>query len=142
MADKKVVTFGEIMMRLSPPGFQRLTQARSFDVIYGGGEANVAASLANFGEAVDFISRIPNNPIGEACIQFLRQNGIGTAKILRGGERLRRLVTEVPIDCRLFDLGGGFRDALPPGDVRIEDVTCRPMRACGWHRRWTTNSPR
>lgn len=88
MTEKKVATFGEIMMRLSPPGYQRFTQARSFDVVYGGGEANVAASLANFGEPVDFISRVPNNPIGDACIQFLRQNGIGTSKIVRGGERL------------------------------------------------------
>jgi 2-dehydro-3-deoxygluconokinase len=88
LANKKIVTFGEIMMRLSPPGFQRFTQARAFDVIYGGGEANVAASLANFGEAVDFVSRIPKNEIGEACIQYLRQFGVGTEKIVRGGERL------------------------------------------------------
>jgi 2-dehydro-3-deoxygluconokinase len=88
MAGKKVVTFGEIMMRLSPPGFQRFTQARSFDVIYGGGEANVAASLANFGIPVDYITRLPANDLGEACIQFLRQYGIGMEKIARGGDRL------------------------------------------------------
>jgi 2-dehydro-3-deoxygluconokinase len=88
MVNNRVVTFGEIMMRLSPPGFQRFTQARSFEVIYGGGEANVAASLANFGEPVDFITRLPNNQFGEACIQYLRQYGVGTGKIVRGGERL------------------------------------------------------
>jgi 2-dehydro-3-deoxygluconokinase len=88
MTGKKVVTFGEIMMRLSPPGFQRFTQARTFDVIYGGGEANVAASLANFGQAVDFVTRIPENEIGDACIQYLRQLNIGTEKIVRGGQRL------------------------------------------------------
>lgn len=85
---KKVVTFGEIMLRLSPPGYQRFTQARSFDVIYGGGEANVAVSLANYGVPVDYVTRLPQNDIGEACIQFLRQYGVGVSKIVRGGERL------------------------------------------------------
>jgi len=86
--EKKVVTFGEIMMRLSPPGFSRFTQARSFDVIYGGGEANVAASLANYGIPVDYVTRLPENDIGAACVQFLRQYGIGTTKIVWGGDRL------------------------------------------------------
>jgi 2-dehydro-3-deoxygluconokinase len=84
----KIVTFGEIMLRLSPPGFQRFSQARSFDVIYGGGEANVAVSLANYGLPVDFVTRIPKNDIGEACLTFLRQYGVGVDKIVRGGERL------------------------------------------------------
>ena len=85
---KKVVTFGEIMLRLSPPGFLRFTQARSFDVVYGGGEANVAASLAQFGVAVDYVTCLPKNDIGEACLQYLRQYGIGTSKIVQGGDRL------------------------------------------------------
>lgn len=85
---KKVVTFGEIMMRLSPPGHLRFGQARSFDVLYGGGEANVAVSLANFGVAVDYVTRLPENELGEACIQFLQQFGVGVDKIVRGGERL------------------------------------------------------
>ncbi len=85
---KKTVTFGEIMLRLSPPGYLRFGQARSFDVIYGGGESNVAVSLANFGLPVDFVTRLPDNDLGEACIQFLRQYGVGTHKIVRGGERL------------------------------------------------------
>lgn len=85
---KKVVTFGEIMLRLSPPGYQRFTQARSFDVVYGGGEANVAVSLANYGMAVDYVTRLPKNDLGAACIQFLCQSGVGVDKIVRGGERL------------------------------------------------------
>jgi 2-dehydro-3-deoxygluconokinase len=85
---KKVVTFGEIMMRLSPPGFLRFGQARSFDVIYGGGEANVAVSLANYGVPVDYVTRLPNNDLGDACIQFLRQYDVGVDKIVRGGDRL------------------------------------------------------
>ena len=84
----KIVTFGEIMLRLAPPGFQRITQARSFDILFGGGEANAAASLANFGEATEFISRLPANDLGDLCLAFLRSYGIGTAHILRGGERL------------------------------------------------------
>jgi 2-dehydro-3-deoxygluconokinase len=76
------------MMRLSPPGFLRFGQARSFDVTYGGGEANVAVSLANFGVPVDYVTRLPKNDLGEACIQFLRQYGVGVDKIVRGLDRL------------------------------------------------------
>lgn len=85
---KKVVTFGEIMLRLAPPGFLRFGQARSFDVLYGGGEANVAVSLANYGVPVNYVTRLPNNDLGEACIQFVQQYGVGTDSIVRGGERL------------------------------------------------------
>ena len=85
---KKVVTFGEIMMRLSPPGFLRFGQARSFDMIYAGGEANVAASLAKYGMAVDYVTRLPDNDFGDDCISFLREAGIGTSKIIKGGDRL------------------------------------------------------
>jgi len=84
----RVVTFGEIMMRLAPPGFQRFGQARSLDVVYGGGEANVAVSLASFGMPVDYVTRLPANELGDACAMFLRQYGVGTSKIVRGGERL------------------------------------------------------
>ena len=72
---KKVVTFGEIMLRLSPPGFLRLGQTRSFDVTYGGGEANVAASLASYGLPADFVTRLPKNDMGDACIRSLRDHG-------------------------------------------------------------------
>ena len=85
---KKVVAFGEIMMRLSPPGFLRFQQARSFDVIYGGGEANVAVSLAEFGIPVDYVTRLPKNELGEACVRFMRQYGVGVNNIVYGGERL------------------------------------------------------
>jgi 2-dehydro-3-deoxygluconokinase len=83
-----IVTFGEIMLRLSPPGYQRFVQARAFDAIYGGGEANVAATLAVFGLPVDYVTRLPEGNLGDACINFLRQYGIGTAHIARGGDRL------------------------------------------------------
>lgn len=84
----RVVTFGEIMLRLSPPGKLRFSQARSFDVIYGGGESNVAASLAHFGVDTQYVTRLPENDIGDACENYLRQFGVGTAHIARGGERL------------------------------------------------------
>jgi len=84
----RVVTFGEIMLRLTPPGWQRFSQARSFDVVYGGGEANVAVALAGLGVPVDYVTRLPKNDIGDACLQFIRQYGVGTSKIVRGGERL------------------------------------------------------
>lgn len=85
---RKVVTFGEIMLRLSPPNFKRFSQARSFDIIFGGSEANVAVSLANFKIPVDYITKLPNNEIGDACIQFLQQFGVNTNNIVRGGDRI------------------------------------------------------
>jgi len=85
---KKIVTFGEIMLRLATPGFKRFTQARSFDAIYGGGEANVAVSLANYGESVEFVTRLPKNDLGEACLMSLRGYRVGTEHIARGGERI------------------------------------------------------
>ena len=95
----KTVAFGEIMMRLSPPGFQRFGQARTFDVIYGGGESNVAVSLANFGLPAAFITRLPANDLGDACIAYLRQYGVGVDNIVRGGERLGIDFLEVGLDA-------------------------------------------
>ena len=69
----KIITFGEIMLRLAPPLNQRFVQARSFDAIFGGGESNVAVSLANYGLNACFVTKLPNNEIGNASINFLRQ---------------------------------------------------------------------
>lgn len=85
---KKVVTFGEIMLRLAPPGFLRFSQTNSFDVIYGGGESNVAVSLANYGVPVDFVTRLPNNDIGQCALMEMRKRGVNTQNIVFGGERL------------------------------------------------------
>ena len=84
----KVVTFGEIMLRLSPPGYLRFSQTNSFDIVYGGGESNVAVSLANYGIPVEFVSRIPKSEIGECALMELRKRGVGTSHIVLGGERL------------------------------------------------------
>jgi 2-dehydro-3-deoxygluconokinase len=76
------------MLRLNPPGFLRFGQARSFDASFGGGEANVSVSLANFGIATDFVTRLPKNDLGDACIASLRSYGVGTSKIIREGNRI------------------------------------------------------
>lgn len=85
---KKVVTFGEIMLRLSPPGFLRFSQTDSFDVVYGGGESNVAVSLANYGVPVEFVTRLPKNDIGECALMEMRKRNVGTSNIIYGGDRL------------------------------------------------------
>lgn len=84
----KVITFGEIMLRLAPEGYARFAQAERFNATYGGGEANVAVSLSNFGFDTEFVSKIPENEIGQAAINSLRKFGVGTKFITRGGERL------------------------------------------------------
>jgi 2-dehydro-3-deoxygluconokinase len=85
---KKVVTLGEIMLRLSTPGFERFVQSDSFDVTYGGGEANVAAAICNYGLKGTFVSKVPDNAIGQAAINHLRRYGVDTQFIVRGGKRL------------------------------------------------------
>jgi 2-dehydro-3-deoxygluconokinase len=84
----KVVTFGEIMLRLSPPGFLRFSQTNSFDVNYGGGESNVAVSLANYGIPVEFVTRLPESELGQCAIMEMRKRGVGTSHISFGGDRL------------------------------------------------------
>jgi 2-dehydro-3-deoxygluconokinase len=84
----KVVTFGEIMLRLAPEGYYRFLQASSFGATFGGGEANVAISLANFGVDTAFVTKLPKHEIGQAAVNALRQFGVDTSKIARGGERI------------------------------------------------------
>jgi 2-dehydro-3-deoxygluconokinase len=85
---KKVVTLGEIMLRLSTPDYKRFVQSDSFDVTYGGGEANVAAAICNYGENGTFVTKVPDNPIGQSAINHLRRYGVDTQYIARGGDRL------------------------------------------------------
>src|SRR4029079_2161023 len=85
---KKVVTLGEIMLRLSTLDFKRFVQADTFDVTYGGGEANVAAALCNYGLKGTFVTKVPNNAIGQSAINHLRRYGVDTQYIARGGDRL------------------------------------------------------
>lgn len=85
---KKVVTFGELMLRLAPNGYLRFVQADSFEATYGGGEANVAVSLSNFGIAAKFITKLPAHEIGQAAVNSLRKYGVDTSGIARGGARV------------------------------------------------------
>ncbi|MDD4226960.1 MAG: sugar kinase [Mariniphaga sp.] len=85
---RKVVTFGEIMLRLATPGNLRFSQTHELTATFGGGEANVAVSLAHYGIPVDFITRLPDNDIGRACMMDLRGHGVGTGQLIWGGDRL------------------------------------------------------
>lgn len=85
---KKVITFGEIMLRLAPEGYYRFVQAESYGATYGGGEANVAVSLANYGLNAGFVTKLPAHEIGQAGINSLRRFGVDTSHIVRGGDRV------------------------------------------------------
>ena len=85
---KKVVTFGEIMLRLAPEGYYRFVQAESYGATFGGGEANVAVSLANYGFDAAFVTKLPKHEIGQAAVNSLRRYGVDTSSICRGGDRV------------------------------------------------------
>src|SRR5262245_54529655 len=84
----RVITFGEVMLRLATPGHLRINQTSVLEMTFGGGEANVAVALAQLGNEASFVTRLPGNDIAEACIQELRGLGVETGSILRGGERM------------------------------------------------------
>ena len=86
--NNRIVTMGEIMLRLKSPGVERFFQTPYLEATFGGGEANVAVSLARFGSNVAFFTILPNNPIADACIQLLRSYGVDTSLIQRAGERI------------------------------------------------------
>lgn len=88
MKTEKIVTFGELMLRLEPEGYNRFVQAEKLGATFGGGEANVAVSLANFGCDASFVSKLPTHEIGQAAVNSLRKFGVDTTKIVRGGERV------------------------------------------------------
>ncbi len=85
---KKVITFGEIMLRLQTPGYKRFIQSQELDMTFGGGEANVAVSLANYGIDAKFVTKLPENPIADTCIAELKKVGVDTSLITRGGDRV------------------------------------------------------
>jgi 2-dehydro-3-deoxygluconokinase len=122
----KVVTFGEIMLRLSTPGYERFVQSTKFDINYGGGEANVAVSLANYGIPVDFVSRIPKNDIGTACAMSLKKFGVGTEKMVWGGERLGIYFLETGAVARaskvIYDRAYSSISTIEPGMVNWDQV--------------------
>ena len=116
----EVITFGEIMLRLAPEGYKRFVQADRFDVIYGGAEANVAASLANFNVPVSFVTKLPAHEMGDAAINELRKFGVDTKSIARGGERLGIYYAEKGASQRgslvIYDRTGSSFQTASPGD--------------------------
>jgi len=137
---KKVVTMGEIMMRLSPPNYLRFVQADSFDVVYGGGEANVAVSLANFGLDVYYVTKLPKHQIGQAALNSLRRYGVRTDYIARGGDRLGIYFAETGASVRasqvIYDRANS---AIAEADVSDFDFDAVFSGAQWFH--WTGITP-
>jgi 2-dehydro-3-deoxygluconokinase len=117
----KVVTFGEIMLRLSPPGFERFFQSPVLSATFGGGEANVAASLARFGLDSFYVTRLPKHDIGEAAVRALRAEGVKTDFVVRGGERVGVYFAEAGASQRasnvIYDRAHSAASELEPGAI-------------------------
>jgi 2-dehydro-3-deoxygluconokinase len=116
----KIVTFGEIMLRLAPEGYYRFVQAASLGATYGGGEANVAISLANFGLDALFVTKLPKHEIGQAAVNKLREFGVDTSRIVRGGDRIGIYFLEKGASQRpskvIYDRAGSAIAAASAGD--------------------------
>ena len=122
----KVVTFGEIMLRLQPYDYLRFVQCDSFEATFGGGEANVAVSLANYGIDVDFVTKLPKHVIGQMAVNSLRRYGVGTGKIVRGGDRVgiyfnEKGASQRPSVCVYDRAHSAIADAQP-GDFDWEKI--------------------
>ena len=117
----KVVAFGEIMLRLSPPGFERLFQSPSLVATFGGGEANVAVSLAHFGLDSWYVTRLPHNPLGDAALRTLRAEGVHTEAIARGGDRVGIYFAESGASQRasvvVYDRARSAVSEMTPGTI-------------------------
>jgi 2-dehydro-3-deoxygluconokinase len=136
----KVLTFGEIMLRLSTERYERFIQASSFNATFGGGEANVAVSLANFGLNVDFVTRLPGNDIGQACLMDLRRYNVGTSRIITGGERLGIYFIETGAVARgskvIYDRSHSSMSEIKPGMLNWDEI----MEGARWFH-WTGITP-
>lgn len=137
---KKIVTFGEVMMRLTTARNQRFTQADQLDIIYGGGEANVAVSLSHFGLEAAHVTRFPDNDLGKAAIQFFKQNGVSTDYIVRGGDRLGLYFLETGSSLRpskiIYDRAHSAFADITPDMIDWEEV----FKGANWFH-WTGISP-
>ncbi|GHT05753.1 2-dehydro-3-deoxygluconokinase [Bacteroidia bacterium] len=123
---KKVVTFGEIMLRLATPDYQRFIQSTNLNATFGGGEANVAVSLSNYGIPTDFVTRLPENDIANWCISDLRKYNVGTSNILRGGDRVGIYFLETGAIARaskvVYDRANSALADIQPGMVDWKEV--------------------
>lgn len=126
MSTPKIITFGELMLRLATPGFQRFVQSSTLEATYGGGEANVAVSLANFGLDARFVTVLPKHEIGEAAVNALRRYGVGTQHIVRGGDRIGIYFLESGASQRpskvIYDRAGASIAGVKPGMIPWKDV--------------------
>ncbi|HHW45342.1 MAG TPA: sugar kinase [Clostridiales bacterium] len=122
----RVVTFGEIMLRLAPEGYLRFIQADKFCATFGGGEANVAVSLANFGFDAAFVTKLPDNPIGQAAVNSLRRFGVDTKNIVRGGKRVGIYFLEKGASQRpskvVYDRAGSAIAEATTSDFNWEEI--------------------
>ena len=135
-----VITFGEIMLRLSTPGYLRFGQARQFDATFGGGEANVAVSLANYGIDAKFITRLPDNDIAKSCIKDLRSYGVDTSGIVFGGDRVGIYFLETGAVARpskvVYDRANSSIATIQPGMIDWKKV----FEGADWFH-WTGITP-
>src|SRR5574344_250138 len=136
----KVVTLGEIMLRLSPADKQRFVQADSFDVVYGGGEANVAVSLANYGHEAYFVSKLPAHEIGQIAVNSLRRYGVNTKFIARGGDRIGLYYCETGASMRpskvIYDRANSAIAEADPSDFDFDSI----MEGADWFH-WSGITP-
>ena len=158
---KSIITLGEIMLRLSPPGYERFLQAKQLDLTFGGGEANVAVALAGWGHDSTFVTKLPANPLGDACFNELRKWGVNTSRIRRGGDRLGIYFCEKGAAQRpssvIYDRAGsaiagvasdefdwpaifagadwfhftGITPALSPNTAELCLIACQAAKSCG-----------
>lgn len=123
---KKVITFGEIMLRLAPEGYYRFVQAESYGATFGGGEANVAVSLANYGFDAKFVTKLPKHEIGQAAVNSLRRYGVDTSYIARGGERVGIYFLEKGASQRpskvIYDRAGSSVATAEAGDFNWTEI--------------------
>ncbi len=123
---KRIVTFGEVMLRLKSPGFERFFQSPLLEATFGGGEANVAISLANFGFDVAFCTALPKNRIGDACVGELKRFGVDTSLIIRNGGRMGVYYLESGANQRpsivVYDRSHSAISTAKPGDIDWEKV--------------------
>lgn len=138
--EKKVVTFGEIMLRLATPDYLRFNQAQQFNASFGGGEANVAVSLANYGVRADFVTRLPKNDIARACVMDLRKYGVETDHIVYGGDRLGIYFLETGAVARaskvVYDRAHSSIAEIEPGMIDWDAV----FEGASWFH-WTGITP-
>ena len=136
----KIVTLGEIMLRLSPKGNYRFVQSDSFQVIPGGGEANVAVSLANYGHASYFVSKLPAHEIGQIAVNGLRRYGVNTDYIVRGGDRVGLYYAETGASMRpskvIYDRANSAIAEADPSDFNFDEI----MEGADWFH-WSGITP-